>query len=316
MTERLGFTEIDYFKNFNMGRELEISGEFIYESAIKMNCLSYIGNHFEVNTILYNGSVGIERLQKILLCMYMKSSQEVTSPLKCFTKHNHIELHTAINKRLKVPADKNILCLLEVFRRYYDDFRYAEYQLSYKEKELCELLINFIDKRIGVSLSLDYPNNENDYLKMKSFYINLLGKIALLYFRAIRNKAEELNLFTYEIDSFSNAMKIFYRQDDEKLYDVLQTENYALKELIIYLKKTKKQTNFLKYLRSFEPLDFDAVLIPEYLTDIVKYKSSTLLNDFVESIYSDFDSKQLRERKELLDLMSSNQVMWEDFILD
>ena len=58
------------FKNFNMGRELEVAGEFIYESAKRAMSIQSIFNEFEVNSILYNGAVGIERLQKILLCLF------------------------------------------------------------------------------------------------------------------------------------------------------------------------------------------------------------------------------------------------------
>ena len=38
MSIRREMGEVNYFKNFNMGREIEIAGEFIYES---MSCLLY-----------------------------------------------------------------------------------------------------------------------------------------------------------------------------------------------------------------------------------------------------------------------------------
>lgn len=39
---------ISYFKNFNMGRELEICGEFIYESAREMYALRNLYEHFNI----------------------------------------------------------------------------------------------------------------------------------------------------------------------------------------------------------------------------------------------------------------------------
>jgi len=57
------------FKSLNMGRELEIAGEFIYDSAKKTMSISGLNNTYEINIILYTGAVGIERLQKIYLCL-------------------------------------------------------------------------------------------------------------------------------------------------------------------------------------------------------------------------------------------------------
>ena len=53
---------IEYYKNFNMGRELETAGEFIYESMREMYTLKSFYNHYQINKILYSGAIGIERL--------------------------------------------------------------------------------------------------------------------------------------------------------------------------------------------------------------------------------------------------------------
>lgn len=312
MAHKLGFSNIEYFKNFNMGRELEIAGEFIYESAIKMKALSFVGNHFNVNTILYNGAVGIERLQKILLCMNMVAESELEKPLKCLKEHNHSDLQNKIKDFYGITFNKNQLALLELFRRYYDDFRYAEYQINYDETELCNILINFTNKGTGTSISIDAPFLEEDYKKMKSYFINLLGQISYKYYNEVCKKACSLGLFTYEMSSDSNATKIFYRNKEEKLYDILQIEEYALKEFLIYLLSVKKKTNFLKFFKSIAVLDFDEYMIPEYLLDITKFQSSTLLKDFVENAYTNFSQQELNERKEILDLMSNSRVIWED----
>ncbi|MCM1367698.1 MAG: hypothetical protein NC184_02680 [Roseburia sp.] len=312
MAYKSGFSNIEYFKNFNMGRELEIAGEFIYESAIKMKALSFVGNHFNVNTILYNGAVGIERLQKILLCMNMVSESELETPLKCLKEHNHIILQNKIKEIFGITFNKNQIALLELFRRYYDDFRYAEYQIDYNETELCNMLIDFINKRTGTSISIGAPFLEQDYRKMKSYFINLLGQISYKYYNEIWEKANGLGLFTCEMSSDSNAAKIFYRREEEKLYDILQIEEYAFKEFLIYLLSAKKKTKFLKFFKSLAVLDFDEYMIPEYLLDITNFKSSVLLNDFVEDAYTNFSRQELKERKEILDLMSNSQVMWED----
>ena len=67
--------EIWDFKSLNMGRELEIAGEFIYDSAKKIMSISGLNNTYEINIILYTGAVGIERLQKIYLCLVAQIQQ-------------------------------------------------------------------------------------------------------------------------------------------------------------------------------------------------------------------------------------------------
>lgn len=64
--------EIWDFKSINMGRELEISGEFIYESAKKTMSITGLNNQYEINIILYTGAVGIERLQKSICVSFYR----------------------------------------------------------------------------------------------------------------------------------------------------------------------------------------------------------------------------------------------------
>ena len=112
--------KITSFKNFNMGRELEICGEFIYESARAMYAFSNFNEHFAINKILYFGAVGIERLQKILLSMYkLNSEEDVKEPPVMFLGHRHMALHDAITEILPLPEIKrNHISLLLMFQDY------------------------------------------------------------------------------------------------------------------------------------------------------------------------------------------------------
>lgn len=64
------------FKSINMGRELEIAGEFIYDSAKKTMYISGLNNTYEINLILYTGAVGIERLQKYIFVLRRRIQQK------------------------------------------------------------------------------------------------------------------------------------------------------------------------------------------------------------------------------------------------
>ncbi len=91
-----------YFKNFNMVSELDISGEFIYTGISIVNNMDRIAPEMptELFLALYNISVGVERLQKIILVLWefdeVDSIEDFSESLKI---HNQVELHSRIEKR-------------------------------------------------------------------------------------------------------------------------------------------------------------------------------------------------------------------------
>lgn len=139
------FGAVNYFKNFNMGREIEIAGEFIYESMREMYSLKSFDEHFRVNKVLYNASVGTERLQKILLFMFLVNQTSDFDHLpKSLKEHKHLALHELIKK--SVPGyklNKNKIKLLEVFQSYYNEHRYGEFYPDYNTNKLMALFDNY-----------------------------------------------------------------------------------------------------------------------------------------------------------------------------
>ena len=125
--EEMLVDEIWDFKSINMGRELEISGEFIYESAKKTMSITGLNNQYEINIILYTGAVGIERLQKIYLCLVQQNPTDKDSIPKCLMGHNHLELNKEIEKYTTEHILRNGRGLLGVFSEYYNNYRYANY---------------------------------------------------------------------------------------------------------------------------------------------------------------------------------------------
>ena len=67
--------EIWYYKNFNMVTELDISGEFIYDGIHTLNQMNSVDDVAMLFSFLYHVSVGIERIQKIVLVL----SEQVNS---------------------------------------------------------------------------------------------------------------------------------------------------------------------------------------------------------------------------------------------
>ena len=303
--------EIWDFKSLNMGRELEIAGEFIYDSAKEAMSIRGLNNTYEINIILYTGAVGIEKLQKIYLCLVAPDPTDVSSMPKCLGKHNHIDLQHEVNKFSKDNLRKNAMSLLGVFADYYNNFRYANYYPGQPEKNLRKLFIGFL-KRLNGKFNFDEPCAAVQFEEFKRFYINELGKLAVHYYSLIHEKARELNTYTYEIDSFSRAARVFWSVQRRTLYEQMILEQNATKELLLYIYKKNRGTGVFRLLDEMEALDFDDGSVNEYLEDLCAGKVNDLLIDYVDDSHEDIeDIAKRKERKELLSLIGNSSVMFD-----
>ena len=303
--------EIWDFKSLNMGRELEIAGEFIYDSAKEAMSIRGLNNTYEINIILYTGAVGIERLQKIYLCLVAQDPTDVSSMPNCLKQHNHIDLQHEVNKFSKDNVTKNAMSLLGVFAEYYNNFRYANYYPGQPEKNLRKLFIGFF-KRLNGKFNFDEPCAAVQFEEFKRFYINELGKLAVHYYSLIHEKARELNTYTYEIDSFSKAARVFWSVQRRTLYEQMILEQNATKELLLYIYKKNRGTGVFRLLDEMEALDFDDGSVNEYLEDLCAGKVNDLLIDYVDDSHEDIeDIAKRKERKELLSLIGNCSVFFD-----
>lgn len=303
--------EIWDFKSINMGRELEIAGEFIYDSARKMMAITSLHNQYEINSILYTGAVGIERLQKIYLCLEQHNPADKQSMLKCLLKHNHIELEKEIEKYTLNSLSKNSEGLLGMFTEYYNNFRYANYVPGRHDGGVRKLFIGFLRKQNG-KFDFDAPYALAQFEDFKRFYINEVGKLASYYYELIESKARDIGTYTYEIDSFSCATRVFWAARSRSLYSQMVLEQEAIKELVLYIYKNKRKSGVFELLNNMEYLDLDDALINDFLADLCEGRVNDSLIDCVEELYGEIeDSKQIRERKELLSLVGNRSVLFD-----
>ena len=303
--------EIWDFKSINMGRELEISGEFIYESAKKTMSITGLNNQYEINIILYTGAVGIERLQKIYLCLVLQNPTDKESVPKCLIEHNHHELEKEIEKYTTEQLSKNGRSLLGVFSNYYNNYRYANYIPGKNSSELRKLFISFLKKQNG-KFNFDGPCALIQFDAFKRFYINELGKLARYYFELIEHKARDINTYIYEIDSYSNAARVFLSTQRGSLYEQMVIEQNSIKELLLYMYKNKRESGVFRLLNDMEPLEMDDALVNDYLADLCEGKVNNWLIDYVDELYEEMeDIKKRKDRKELLALIGNRSVLFD-----
>lgn len=203
------------------------------------------------------------------------------------------------------------MSLLGVFADYYNNFRYANYYPGQPEKNLRKLFIGFL-KRLNGKFNFDEPCAAVQFEEFKRFYINELGKLAVHYYSLIHEKARELNTYTYEIDSFSRAARVFWSVQRRTLYEQMILEQNATKELLLYIYKKNRGTGVFRLLDEMEALDFDDGSVNEYLEDLCAGKVNDLLIDYVDDSHEDIeDIAKRKERKELLSLIGNSSVMFD-----
>lgn len=303
-----------YYQNFNLGTELDIAGEFIYNGLSTMYAVDYYNDYAPLFTSLYNISVGIERLQKVVYGLWGLHSNISNSEFEnSIRNHSHTGLHSDIKKVIEddllkdkldfSPRENEFLLLLQEF---YNSLRYERFNIINNKGNEKKLLREFLNKYSEISEGLSGAVENND--KTKRMIGRTVGKIAKVYYSLIVTRAHQLNIYTYELRANSKAESIFLDSSDSK--DYLSYRNsmktLAFKELLVYIRNSKEKNSFFEFLDSIEPLELEPSLINGYIYDFLNGSTSQELVDYVEECYGEIDNK--KERKELVNLVGTPYV--------
>lgn len=303
-------TKLEYFKNFNIGKEVDLAGTFAYNALSALNTTQNVHLNDQIFMFLYNASVSVERIQKCVLFMYGNyNSTEIEQFAETIKIHDHQNLQCKINgyTRKKLPEEQNALLIL--LRDFYADGRYANYSMdgAYNYKAAFEA---FVRQHYDASMVKTHFLTKDTYVseEVKERIGRTLGKL-LHYYYLIRKKAHDLNLYTYELRSSSPAEKVFLNVfPKSSLQKLNASERNALAELIVYLIANKDSTGYLNYVRGLKPLDLDPYLIPEYLSDIMNRQIPQSLVDEVTSIYDNMSYEQVADRKGLISIIGDTHA--------
>jgi len=295
------------WKNFDLGEELHVCGAFIYSGLRRFYEMNTLNNPDEVFEVLYNISVGLERLLKIAVVLLKHDENIDQAELeKSLVNHNHplllkwVRDYTELN--LSGPHNE-FLALLEHF---YNNLRYDRFTLSptYNPNREREALIRFLAK--GLKVDIDEPapgfgiRNDDRY---KKYLRRIVIKIASAIFDVVVRKASELNLYTYELRDGSRAQTIFLGRADFLAEDVLW------RELLVFFMNTSSSSGAIEFLRSIEPLDFDPALANDYLACFQSDTAKAFVVDEVETLYADLEDPA--DRLKTMDLIANPNVYFD-----
>ncbi len=296
-----------YWKNVNLNKELHIAGTYIYDAIFCLEKMKHFCYEDECFSFLYNTSVGIERLEKIVIIL-LEHNNEIDQEQfeKSLITHNHLELIKRIERITSLNLGKEHKKFLSLLSDFYKSYRYDRYNLPSEIGEDKDqlALITFVSESLGVEIQTALLLPTEIDKQIRNFLGKIIGKIATQLYKIIR----EAKTYTYELRYDSKAAKIFYA--NEKEYNFVD-ERICQKEILVYLINNQNTNNgLIDFIKSIKPLELDPGVNVEYIKFLFDIKDETYgVVDEISQIYEDngFD----KERFEMLSLIGEDGVSFD-----
>lgn len=297
------------YKNFNMVYELDVAGEFIYNGIQELNRMSVFYNNGPAFSSLYNISVGIERLQKIILVLWkLDKDSDFEKFEKSLITHSHCALESEIRKYTdQEKLNNREQDFLSLINGFYKSARYNRFNIDGKDNYEVEIFYKYLKKYEEVNLSCFDSNVILMTDKIKELLGRVVGGISKKYYKLVEVGSRKNGTYTYELRSRSKAQKVFLVNfNKQSLMEGQFKERISFKELLLYIRNSKEESAFLKYMSDIPPLEFDKGLIIDYIHDLSHNIVSQSLVDEVEHLYD--ENEYSYERAKNVDLIGLPHV--------
>jgi len=298
-----------WWKNFALGIELDAAGAFLYNGARALHDLHHFQHPVDSFEVLYNFSVGIERLLKVAIVLVEHSDDGDLQGLEeSLITHNTMELSARLNE-LRPQALSDIHReFLSILSKFYKSHRYGRYSLSvvpniYEEKRS---FILFLKKYLKLDVDIDdefqplYNTNQ-----IRRFIGKVVKKISDNVFDTIKKRAGELNIYTDELRGDSKAIKVFYGDRLDFIDEELKK-----KEFILFLMNPGVTNKYVELLRSQAVLDMDVAMAPSYVKALLNDADLPYVEGAVDEAYTELDNA--KERLQFLEVMDSEYLAYDD----
>jgi len=294
----------EFWMNFRLGEELDVSGTFIYNGLRRFHELRNLDYSADLFEVLYQLSVGIERLMKIaIILLEHDDANDLDAFERSLSTHNHQALLTRIQKHVDLKLSNSDNAFLHLLTRFYENLRYDRFSLKSpltlgKEKHaLLDFLEGHLQVRFEDRNSIFGHQNTNQY---KKFIRKVVVKIASGLYGLIEERTRSLNLYTYELRSGSKAETVFLGKAN------IPNEDILWKELLVFFMNTQETSGYLNFLRDIEPLPFDPGLVEDYLDCFQSDSTRAQVVDEMETLYEEVPERG--ERLRLISVIGSPNV--------
>ena len=162
----------EFWKNFQLGTELQISGAFLYDSIYCFDRMTFFYFEEECFEFLYHSSVGFERLLKIVIVLSEhKEDIDQQSFEKSLITHNHLELFNRIKNKHNVKFSDVHVQFLQMLADFYKSSRYDRFGLQsvYQHSSSKNLLKGFFEKHLKIKILAEMPVSTEIDNRMRNF---------------------------------------------------------------------------------------------------------------------------------------------------
>jgi hypothetical protein len=166
------------------------------------------------------------------------------------------------------------------------------------------LFIKFIEEELNMKIESGkmFPTEIDN--KIKKFVGKTVITIAGKIYEIIRDRAYELNIYTYELSYDSKAFKIFMDQDYS-----FDKEKLLQKEILISLLNNKGERGFFEFIKSIKPINLETYKMHEYVAYLFDFHKKRIILDELENHYD--ETKFDKERFNAVDAIGSD-IIFED----
>ena len=304
----------DFWKNFRLGEEVHISGAFIYNGLRRFHELPKLDFADELFECLYNLSVGLERLLKIAVVLHEHTEAGDQEALEqSLITHSHLDLVARLRPYVDLKLGTTHNDLLSLLGTFYKTLRYDRFSLNsvYEGKKEARAVRALLTKHLQAEFpdadSVFGTDNAEQYRK---FIHRTVLKIARNLYEAIRQRAGQIGLDTYELRNGSKAESVFLREVS------IGDEDVLWKELLIFFMNVEPTTRYLQFLKETPPLGFDPALVPDYLDCFKSDASKASVMDELEHHYECMGKAEMKERLERIGVIGAHGVFFDDDEID
>lgn len=304
-----------WWKNFSMRFEVEVAGSFIYNGLISLHRLEWFNRPTDIFEILYNLSVGVERLQKVALVLLEHGSKGDVDEFEASIRHHSTlalsdRIDDHVNQKL-APIHKEFLSMLTEF---YAQHRYGRFASSSHKSLTSEydMFLSFLSKHFHVKIPeasnlFALPNSNTIRRGVGRVVWRIIGGL----YEIVHDAATELRLFSYELDFQSKAGRIFlgtgYEKHPRERLDFVD-DDYARKEILLALMNSPESTKHLEFMRNVPPLAIDMGLTPALVRALISPSSENLsyVQGEVEESFAEIED--VGDRLKLLDILDEENI--------
>jgi hypothetical protein len=121
----------DWWKNFALGIEVDISGAFVYNAIKRLDELDNLSNASDLFEVLYNLSVGIERLLKVAIVLLEYGKQkDIEAFEQSLISHDLMGLANRVDRAQSLGLSGVHRELLSLLSKFYKTHRYGRFTIG------------------------------------------------------------------------------------------------------------------------------------------------------------------------------------------